>query len=69
MASCEKCWRDSGSNPKEYARLVETRNCTPEEQAGDAATICPGCERRTVHQYSRVCMNPNCVLGEAGVPK
>jgi len=58
MAACEKCWRDAGGNPYEYERLLVLRKgnaCTPEEQAGDDATNCPTCKRRTVHQYAHVC--------------
>ena len=60
MASCEKCWRDSNGNPDEYHRLIGSRYCTPEEQAGEDATICPKCNKRTVHQYAKVCMISNC---------
>lgn len=65
MASCEKCWRDAHRAPDasvadEYARLLKQRDrtnpCTPEEQAGEHATSCGGCGRRTVHQHARVCM-------------
>ena len=65
MPSCEKCWsaaRRSVHVADEYARLLEKRDatksvCTPEEQAGPAATICPECGRRTVHQHCGVCMS------------
>jgi hypothetical protein len=65
MPSCEKCWRDAGGDPREYAVLVESRNrpgkeCSPEEQAGTEATMCPFCLRRTVHMYSQVCMVTDC---------
>ena len=56
MASCEKCWKDSRSNPEEYRRLVKQRDCTPEEQAGEDATECSVCKRITVHQYCHICM-------------
>jgi len=69
MPSCEKCWKDAGyiahskmtSKAEEYYKLVEQRDrdgetCSPEEQAGTEATICPVCERKTVHQYAKVCM-------------
>ncbi len=61
MPSCEKCWRQAGGNPEEYHRLVYLRNeqgkeCTPEEQAGPSATICPKCNRRTVHQFAERCV-------------
>ena len=63
MASCEKCWRDANRDPygnvaDEYDRLLHeraARPCTPEQQAGDDATECPRCERRTMHQYAKVC--------------
>jgi hypothetical protein len=61
MPSCEKCWRDSDGNPDRYAELVEQRNCTPEEQAGEHAGVCYICARRTRHQYCYTCMNPTCV--------
>ncbi len=59
MAACEKCWRDAGANPAEYERLLVLRkgnSCTPEQQAGDDATDCPTCKRKTIHQYAHVCM-------------
>jgi hypothetical protein len=61
MPSCEKCWRDSQSIGVEYGNLVEARNttgvvCTPEEQAGDDAGLCPSCNRRTLHQHTGDCM-------------
>lgn len=57
MSTCEKCWRDAhwlseGSVPDTYARLVKERNCTPEEQAGPDAMMCPDCRRMTMHQYT-----------------
>ena len=67
MASCEKCWGDaymrSRENPikaqaEHYADLVAERAespCTPEEQAGHDAKDCPKCERKTIHQYAKVC--------------
>ncbi len=56
MASCEKCWQDSGGDQDVYAELIERRNCSPEEQAGLDATVCPQCGRKAVHQYVHVCM-------------
>ena len=56
MASCEKCWRDSGGDPDLYAKLIAERNCTPEEQAGGESTVCPLCGRKTVHMFCNVCM-------------
>jgi hypothetical protein len=60
MASCEKCWVDARGNSALYHRLLSERDCTPEEQAGPDATTCPECGQRTVHQYARVCMAPDC---------
>jgi hypothetical protein len=56
MASCEMCWADAGGDAYEYARILKIRVCTPEQQAGLDATPCPKCQRRTVHQYARICM-------------
>lgn len=64
MNMCEKCWRDAHDNqtgcaPDEYHRLIRERAdnpCTPEEQAGDDATECPECTRRTLHQHTGECM-------------
>lgn len=55
MSSCEKCWRDSRSADEpnvEYRRLVTSRQCTPEEQAGPYADECPVCKRMTKHQHT-----------------
>jgi len=63
MSSCEKCWKDAGGDPDKYHRLIQDRlnnPCTPEEQAGEFATICPNCQRKTIHQYTQKCMNVNC---------
>ena len=58
MASCEKCWNDSrGQGDGEYARLVATRFCTPEEQAGEGAKQCPECKSMAMHIYCHVCMS------------
>ena len=68
MASCEKCWSDaylrsrsSGKDQYEcYIELISERAhnpCTPEQQAGEDAKICPNCGRKTIHQYCGVCMN------------
>ena len=56
MSSCEKCWADSGGGG-EYSRLMYEREsagriCTPEEQAGRDADLCPECNRKTIHQYT-----------------
>lgn len=69
MPSCEKCWDDAFqlsiaeptiSQSEHYARLLESRQCTPEEQAGgrtpEEAGICPACNRRTMHRVCNVCM-------------
>lgn len=56
MASCEKCWRDSAGDPLRYAVLVNERDCSPEDQAGYGAQMCPHCGRRAVHQYCHICM-------------
>jgi hypothetical protein len=58
MPSCEKCWRDAHGDSKEYRRLISSGKvaCTPEEQAGPEATLCPRCQRMTRHQGCRVCM-------------
>ena len=68
MASCEKCWKDAtgamtGDTPREYHRLINERNnspCTPEEQAGEYAGICPRCNRKTIHQFTRECLLCHC---------
>ena len=68
MPSCEKCWSDAHRGPQfsvaeEYWRLMEERAdnpCTPEEQAGPEATKCPKCNRMTLHQHCKECMNWEC---------
>ena len=72
MASCEKCWDDAFLRAREhpfknqadcYRELLAEREddpCTPEEQAGEDADICPICERQTIHQHARICTNPEC---------
>ena len=69
MAACEKCWRDAynrmrcnpmKSQAEHYSDLIKEREknpCTPEEQAGNDATYCPACNRKTIHQFIGVCMN------------
>jgi hypothetical protein len=65
MSSCEKCWSDSRWL-ENYHEVLARRDgatepkCTPEEQAGDDATNCPDCGRRTRHQWTRECMNTRC---------
>jgi hypothetical protein len=64
MPTCEKCWSDAHGDPyvgvpERYRELLAERHanpCTPEEQAGPAATECPMCHRRTCHQHCGVCM-------------
>ena len=77
MSSCEKCWSDSaydrmgwnGESPSPYHELLKRRNgitepeCTPEQQAGEDATVCPTCGRKCLHQWTGECMNPNCKAG------
>ena len=66
MPSCEKCWNDAymrthtdptKSQTEHYQDLIKERECTPEQQAGRDATTCPACQRKTVHQYAKICMN------------
>ena len=65
MASCEKCWNDSFTitygtgedRVEKYQQLIRERNCTPEEQAGNDAQLCPNCQRWTIHQITGDCMN------------
>lgn len=57
MASCEKCWRDAGGNPDRYRELVHSRECSPEDQAGEGAETCPKCGRAAMHIYCHVCMS------------
>ena len=61
MASCEKCWADATLRGVEYSELLRSREargkaCTPEQQAGPGATLCPSCRRMAVHQYVAECM-------------
>lgn len=67
MAACEKCWGDAFDRSRYtnkdqaecYKELLAERKddpCTPEEQAGDDAKLCPKCNRLTIHQYAKVCM-------------
>lgn len=74
MASCERCWSASyvdayhsgESQADAYQKMVAAHNCSPEDQAGPAAKVCPACDRQTVHQYAYVCMS--CGRGEPEVP-
>jgi len=65
MASCEKCWSDAyriacedgtKSQTQVYWQLLLSRDCTPEEQAGKRAQMCPNCNRKTVHQVDNICL-------------
>lgn len=65
MSACEKCWHDAhyGSPfvnvADKYAKLLKERSnnpCTPEQQAGEDAGICPVCNRKTLHQWTQECM-------------
>jgi len=69
MSRCEKCWRDAHRDgpfadvAAVYARLIDERKdhpCTPEEQAGGAAQVCPACGHTTLHQLTRECMVHGC---------
>jgi len=61
MPSCERCWEEAGGSPDRYHELLAINKCTPEEQAGRDAGICPQCKRKTMHQLvTDVCMNPDC---------
>ncbi len=68
MASCEKCWKDSGGDPDKYRELLKSRYCTPEEQAGIYASVCPTCNRKTIHQYARICTNLSCGETKSDTP-
>lgn len=69
MASCEKCWGDaytrmrcdpSQGQADHYSDLISERAddpCTPEEQAGEDAKMCPKCNRKTIHQMIGRCTN------------
>ena len=68
MAACEKCWKDAYtlsrikgiSQASCYQELLAKRAdnpCTPEQQAGEDALVCPSCGRKTIHQYANYCTN------------
>ena len=69
MPSCEKCWGDAymmtlsepmKSQAEHYSDLIIKRKdipCTPEEQAGINAKICPSCNMRAIHEIVNMCMN------------
>jgi hypothetical protein len=64
MSCCEKCWRDADresylrneDHHAAYRRLLAEHECTPEEQAGEAATECSQCERVACDQWTGECM-------------
>ena len=72
MASCEKCWVDAAkrargnsdkSQEEHYHDLIAERShspCTPEEQAGPGARVCPTCKRPIVHQFTHCCVICGC---------
>jgi hypothetical protein len=68
VSMCEKCWSDAGresffrgtNKSDEYSRIMDEREkkpCTPEQQAGPDAQVCPECYRWTIHQHTGECMN------------
>jgi len=56
MSICERCWAEAGGNTTRYRQLLQTRTCTPEEQAGPDAGTCSRCGRRALHQHTGECM-------------
>ena len=67
MASFEKFWNDSSGHYRSnaYSNLVAEREateciCTPEQQAGADADTCMACNRKTMHIFCGVRMNPDC---------
>ena len=70
MSSCEKCWANATrrslyaeeSASEIYRELISGKEmCSAEEMAGLHATVCPDCDRRTLHQHTDECMNKSCV--------
>ena len=69
MPGCEKCWGDAyirmrinpcKSQAEHYGDLINERKenpCTPEQQAGLDARVCPVCGRKTIHPILEECMN------------
>ena len=58
-----KCWSDSrgcDDSLDEYHRLLKSRTCTPEEQAGPDAAVCPATGRKVHHQHTGECMAGAC---------
>lgn len=73
MPNCEKCWgkaytrsrctgRGQATCYSEILKEVEASGilCTPEEQAGVDAQLCKKCNRKSVHQVTGDCTNPEC---------
>jgi len=68
MANCERCWFDAyiemicrgGTQEWHYRNLIQGRNCTAEEQAGEDAKVCPVCNTKTIHQCTGECMRDGC---------
>ncbi len=60
MSSCERCWSMSCGDPDLYNELLESNDCTPEQQAGRDADVCESCHRKTIHVLTGMCMNENC---------
>ena len=56
MSSCEKCWSESRMHDNYHELIKKIPGCTPEEQAGPFATVCPKCKRKTLHQMTRQCI-------------
>lgn len=65
MATCERCWEMAHSVSRTsntmdqadvYRELLLKNDCTPEQQAGRAAVVCPTCKTRTVHQHTHQCV-------------
>lgn len=59
MSSCERCWVDSRGDYDLYVEMIKSRDCTPEQQAGEDAGFCDVCERKTIHQHTHKCVNPD----------
>ena len=64
MVSCERCWGvargrawlNNTEQSEEYRQLILVNDCTPEQQAGEEATVCPECKTKTVHQHTKRCI-------------
>lgn len=62
LPTCEKCWSDASGIKSKYNELLEQRErekntCSPEDQAGPNAKLCPTCKRKTCHQLYHICMS------------